>query len=342
MKNNAKSILGIIVSLFSIVSCNNITQKRTAFENIINIKCKVIVNDLPMKLPGGFDIMDSVFVIDDPLSSGPVLQLYHKQNGKLLLEGGKRGRGPLEIIMPFGLIARNGVIGVFDPSLHKYVNYHVNLKDSTLTSEAINLNSLEMSQYVIPFNQDKWISVSFKQGAMFSYVNLKEKSITDFGEFPVNNFKQINNGFEVFQGRFKLSDSERYAVYTCNATPYFCVFDIEDVTFHKKFEFFLEQPNYNVVDNELKWDESNLSGFMDVAMGNSIYLLHADFKHKELKARSTETMPRFIYEYSFDGEPICKYITDYPVLRIACDENGVLYGISLIEDMYKVVELIKA
>jgi len=330
----------LFFSISAFTSCLNQENEGVNFPNVKKVNCIEIVNDLALRVPGDFGILDSLFIIQDPFAKDYCFQIYNKNNGHLILKGAKKGQGPLEMITPSNLSISENNIQTYDFNLKRIYNYTVNLDDSTLTPTVNNWAHLKNINKIQRLGKNKYLAIALTEKYMFSYIDSLKNIQTEFANYPLKNQTSIHNFYDVFQGSIKSFDNGDSFVYAANNFPYFSIFKVTDKGFKLKSERFFNKPRYEVKNGELKFKKESTAGFMDVAIGkNSIFLLHSDVERYKSKQNRVDGIPKLLYEFDFEGRPLCKYNMDMHVLRIACDDAGVVYGISLNEEKFKIVKI---
>jgi len=330
--------------LLYFISCSNTDRKGINFKQIRAVTSKCIVSDLKIKMPGDFIVIDSIIVVCDPLSSTNIFKLYDIKTGRFLFEGGIKGHGPAEIITPCNLDFRNNRLQVYDVNLRKYFKYCINWNDSTIIPEVSNWEKFGISIYnVVKLSNNNYVTNSDSSGYLFSNIDLLKEKKSYFGDNPIPSIKNISNSTDVFQGILRTDITGTRIVYATFQTPYLCLYELENNKLIKQFDVLLTTPSYKISNNELVWNKDNVLGFMDMAViGHSVYLLHSNLKKSEGRGRSVNVLPKMLYEFDFNGTPLCKYNLDKPFLRITGDKKGRIFGITLNDNKYDIVEIFKS
>lgn len=339
MKN---SFFIFLLILFCFISCNKINQKEIVFEKIRSVTCKSIIKDIPLKIPGDFIVMDSIIMVCDPLSSKSIFKLYDIKTGKFLFEGANKGHGPSEILTPSNIDIRDNSIQVYDNNLRRNFNYSINWKDSTIIPEVSNWEKFGQSIFkVIKLSSNVYVTNSDQQNYLFSCIDPLKDKRSYFGDNQIINTENISNSVDVFQGTLRTDKQGTLFAFAAFNTPYMCLYEMKNGEFVKQFATFIAKPSYKIINKELVWNDDNISGFMDMAIANKhIYVLHSNLKKSEIKGRSIDALPRTLYEFDFNGIPLCKYNLDKPFLRIAGDKQGRIFGVTLENNKYNIVEIL--
>ncbi|TAJ11005.1 hypothetical protein DMA11_18385 [Marinilabiliaceae bacterium JC017] len=335
-------VVAFIFILFLSVSCVNCKNNDIDFGKIGVGKCNVVVEDIPVKIPGDFIVLDSTIVICDPLSSDFILMVF-KKDGRFLFSGAAKGYGPADILTPSNLDFRNGCIGIFDLNLKKHFKYRINLKDSIIVPEKID-NWKGFGDHInkaIELDGSKILANGKMMDGLFCCIDPLRKSCRYFGSLNDIVNESVSNFSEVFQGSLRVDEEGKYIAYAAFDFPYVSLYKINDNRPEQKCQLLLSNPSYDIKGDKLQWKKDNIGGFMDLAIGNQcFYLLHSNLERKDALSRKSSSVPKILYEFDFSGKGLAKYDLEMPLLRITCDKHGKLYGIAFDEGVYKVVELV--
>jgi len=311
-------------------------------ENYIELETIVVVDDLPVRIPGDFIIADSCFIIINPLGSDYVLKAYSVENGEFLFDFVKRGNGPFEIAAP-ATIQYNDLINIFDIAAQKILSYDFNCHHGYQAHiKETPLQSGLFADKLLLYDSLKAILLSTDLPGIVSNISLEsyESSIVvanPFSEFETSEIDQQLNG------TIKFDPYGNYFAFAAYNTPFYLLKKNKNENFIELSSGFLKEPEYIVSGDKFQWlKELTPNGFMDIALlPDRLFLLHADISLKDAKNRSVEAIPDVIYELDYTGRLITHYALDIRVLRLATGKNGKLYGIALDQkdDKFKIVEL---
>ncbi len=336
MKNPLISLTLVIV----LYSCSS--DPGTEFPVTENCTTRKLTSELMLVVPGNLIAMDSLLIVLDPFATDFALKAYDQFSGEYLFSGARVGNGPLEVSTPFNLYESQGV-HLFDVGKQKVVCYVLNPRKKEF--EAVSEHFLPSSEYYSDANHlegDHFIISPPKEEGIVSFIDL-----SDNRELPIvkNPLKKVDD--EIIRnelvGSFKFDVSREYMVFAANNTPYVALYRKKDEGYEIVFDTFISEPVYHISDGDLMWDgEKNVVGIMDVAIGQGrIFLLHSNLKSGMPRGRSIEAIPKIMYEFDYQGNPLKKYNLDIPVLRITMDPAGRLYGIAMDEQVgdFKIVRL---
>ncbi len=337
---NSSYILLILVICF--LSCNKSDKKAIVFEKIKSATSHPIIEDIPLKMPGDLVILDSTIVVCDPLSSKNIFKLFDIKTGKFKFEGGIKGKGPSEILTPSNIDVRDNIIQVYDCNLRRNFNYTINWNDSTITPEVSNWEKYGQPLFnVIKLSSNTYITNSDRENYLFSCIDQRKDERDYFGDYPIVKTGNISNAEDVFQGTLRSDATGTFFAYSAFNTPYLCLYETKNGKFIKKFDALMEIPSYKIINNELVWSDDNITGFMDMAIVDKhIYLLSSNLKKNEINGRSIDAIPRTLYEFDFNGKPICKYNLDKPFLRITGDQQSRIFGVTLDDNKFNIAEIL--
>lgn len=333
-------IILLLISVF-ITSCSS--NSGLEFPVTENSYTRMVVPDLPLRLPGNLIATDSLLIVVDPFSDDYSIKAYDKYSGNYLFSGAKVGNGPLEVSTPFNLHI-NRDIHLFDVAKQKIVCYVVNPQKTGI---------LAVSEHYLPAS-DFYSNATYLDGEGFLVYPSKEDGVISFidlantKEFTIvdNPLKKVDDKIvkNELAGSFKMDDSGKYLVFSAIFTPYVSLYENKDGLYEMVFDKFISEPAFLVSGEDFKWnEEENVKGFTDVAIGNNrIFLLHSNLKMGVAKGRSIEVIPRIMYEFDYQGNPLKRHNLDTPLLRLFMDSDGSLYGISMDEEQhtYNIVQVL--
>ncbi len=329
-----------LLSCQILFSCSS--DKSLTFDSYKDLKTVIIVDDLPVRIPGDFIITDSCFIIIDPFGSDYVLKAYSVENGEFLFDVAKKGKGPFEIAAP-STIHYNDFITVFDIAAQKIVSFDITCPYGNQTNlEEIHLQSGLFADKILLFDSLKALILSTHLPGIVSKINLNsyENSIVVANPFSKYDDSEIG---QQLNGTMKFDPHGNYFAFATYNTPYYSLQKIEKGEFIELASGFLKEPKYVISGKMLQWaKELTPNGFMDIALlPDRLFLLHADILLKEAENISIEAIPDIIYELDYSGRLVTHYTLDTRVLRLASGKNGKLYGIAFDQkdDKFKIVEL---
>ncbi|MGV8829622.1 MAG: BF3164 family lipoprotein [Breznakibacter sp.] len=329
-----------LFSIFVFRSCAGGINEGANFKHERNVNCVEVVGDLALRVPGDFGILDSLFVIQDPFANDFCFQIYNKKTGRPMFRGAKKGQGPLEMISSSNLSFSGKNILTYDYQLKRIINYTIGLVDSSLVPTVGNWGQFNNINKIQRIGEGKYLAISLTEKHMFSVIDSLKNTQTPFEGYPLDHPGVLSNFYDVFQGSIKTFNQGDAFVYAASNFPYFSIYTKSDNAYSKKYELFLSKPEFEVQNGKFSFKKESLAGFMGIAIGeNSFFLLHSNVERYKSKQNRVDGIPKILYEFDFEGRPLCQYHLDKGVLRIACDKSGTVFGIALDGDEFKIVEI---
>lgn len=337
-----KKILIIpLLSVFVLFSCSS--DKSLLFDNYTALETIVIVEELPVRVPGDFIVTDSCFVVIDPFGSDYALKVYSIATGEFLSDALKKGSGPNELATPSTIHYHDNIISVFDISAQKIVSYDLDgFNQNLIPREEVLLTSDIYAEKLYIFDDMKALIFSHDMPGLVSAIDLN-----NYENLMVvaNPFSKYGNS-EIAQqlnGTIKFDPAGNYFAFATYIMPYYSLQKIENISYTEMVSGFIKEPRYDTSSDNFRWiKEVTPNGFMDIALlPGRLFLLHAETTLQEAENRSIEAIPDIIYEIDFEGKLVTHYTLDRRVLRLASGKNGKLYGIAFDQqdDKFKIVEL---
>ena len=332
----------IIVLLFLVLSISCSQEKAIDFKIQKDIRTEVIVEDLYVRIPGDFIILDNYFILIDPTDGNNAIKVYDRIGGKFRFDAAVKGYGPKELIMPSTIWFRNG-IEIFDIAGQKIITYEADMVNMTIRPVfEQNLETESFISKLIGYEYLRFIAISEELHGVVSHLNFEDKSNNAVLNYPIENLTPslLSNQFN---GTLRLDPTGKFFAYSAYNTPYFSVHKIENDSIYQLSSKFLTEPHFRITGGKFQWDEEkNIIGFMDMALAdNSLFLLHSNVLQVEANNRSISSIPNIMYEFDFSGKPITRFVLDRRILRLAMSIEGELFGIALDEkdNKFKIIKI---
>ena len=328
-----------LTSLIFLFSCSQ--EPGIVFPVTGSCYTRGVVAELRLSVPGSLVVLDSLLIVLDPISPDYALKAYDKFSGDYLFSGAKVGNGPLEVITPLNIYENQGV-HLFDLGKQKIVRYKINPgKTGFITISEHHLPSAAFFSKAVLLDEDQFIVFPEEGQTVVSLKDLANKRDIAIVKNPL---RKVDDEImrDQLAGSVKLDDSGNYLVFAAFNTPYVSLYEYKDGAYEMIFDAFISQPDFICSSGVFKWNEENVVGIMDLAVGNGrIFLLHSNLKRGMAKGRSIEAIPKIMYEFDYSGNPVKLYHLDMRILRLAMDADGGLYGIGMDEQEadFKVVQL---
>ncbi|MFW5762531.1 MAG: BF3164 family lipoprotein [Cyclobacteriaceae bacterium] len=331
-----------IVILFLCASFSCTQEKAINFKSFKKVETQVKVDDILVRIPGDFLVLDNYFVLINPTDSDYALKVYDRNDGSFKFDAAIKGNGPLELIMPTTIWFRNG-IEIFDIAGQKVISYAFDALNNAINPQGE--YSLETDVFIsklISYSNSGYIVISDELHGVVNHLNSGGKSSFTVLDYPFENLSPsiVSNQFN---GNIKFDPKGQFFAYAAFNTPFFSVHEIIGDSIHKLSSRFVMNPYYLISGGEFRWEEEkNINGFIDMTLGyNRLYLLHLNVLQIEANNRSISSIPNILYEFDFHGNPVARYSLDRRILRLAMSKEGELFGIALDEkdNKFKIVNI---
>lgn len=324
-----------------LTSCSN--DRSLSFENYADLKTTVVVDDLPVRVPGDFILTDSCFVVINPFGSDYALKVYSIATGEFLFDALKKGSGPNELVTPSTVYYHDNIINVFDIAAQKIVSYDIDgFNQKLIPREEVLLASELYVEKLLLYDNMKALILSQEMQGLVSRIDLNNNEKLTLVDNPFSKYDNSEIS-QHFNGTIKFDPGGNYFAFATYNMPYYSLQKIENENFEELVSEFVKEPRYDVAGDNFRWiKELTPNGFMDIALlPGRLFLLFADISLQDAENRSIEAIPDIIYELDFDGKLVTHYALDRRVLRLASGKNGKLYGIAFDQqdDKFKIVEL---
>lgn len=326
-------ISGALV-LFTFVSCRNeneikIIDTNTEAETLYGI----IQFPVIAKLAADIIEIDSLLVISTPYNKSSIFDVFSKTTGQVKTSFNKRGRGPNEYIQPS--IRQSGVhtISLWDKNkVFSEIAFGIDSSNDITFDLLKTIKIEEGGTHLYRLNDEEIISTIHHKG-MFKLLNNKGEMIGDyFGHSPLRN---IPHEYDLFQGRFTASDSEKLFVFGTYNLGYLCAYDINNNVQPKlKWEFYFDEPSYTLINGEVSWNRNHVQGINDIKIINDkIYVLYSG-KSISLPRNTPEgAFADNLYVLNLEGEILKKIKLDIPILVFTLSKiDSAIYGITITMD----------
>lgn len=271
------------------------------------------------------DIGDSLFLLVDLKENDRVYRF------------GQKGEGNNEFLQVFAFcnMKSDSILGVYDAYKHELreinldkvkrgeMNFPVVFKDT--------LSSIKLS----PTKYDAYLGLGFYESNMLS---LTDNSIGSkfFFEYPYKDSREkaISNRLRgmAYQGTLCSNRSLDKFLYAVCSAPIFMLFSVNKDGIEKTYELIGGYPNY-VTEETGEYRsapmsaDNKMSFTMAYATDNYIYLLYSGKNFRD--AGMDAFKANVIYQLSWNGKPINKFETDYPLTNFCVSDNDdVLYALA--------------
>ena len=280
--------------------------------------------------------VDSSLLIYDDIGDSLFLLVDLKENDRVY-RFGQKGEGNNEFLQVFAFcnMKSDSILGVYDAYKHELreinldkvkrgeMNFPVVFKDT--------LSSIKLS----PTKYDAYLGLGFYESNMLS---LTDNSIGSkfFFEYPYKDSREkaISNRLRgmAYQGTLCSNRSLDKFLYAVCSAPIFMLFSVNKDGIEKTYELIGGYPNY-VTEETGEYRsapmsaDNKMSFTMAYATDNYIYLLYSGKNFRD--AGMDAFKANVIYQLSWNGKPINKFETDYPLTNFCVSDNDdVLYALA--------------
>ncbi|MGD9556963.1 MAG: BF3164 family lipoprotein [Mangrovibacterium sp.] len=315
-----------------LVSCN-IKDQSINFPVVEQASTSICINDLKIGIPDKLFYLDSFFVLNDYKATEDYISLFEMEQGRHIRSFGKKGKGPNEMITPLlpDVNENSRTLTLFDPNLKQMQLWSVDNIESVLLKQ-IHLDFLKVMLLKAYYVDDNLIiGLGFLKDGLFCLINPKNRTYNIVEDFPIMPYRDGNHELSAANGgRISFFPDHKHFIFSMSDIGYLACYQIENGNIMKTWERWITKPDYKVNNKKIIWSKNNELGFMDVAIShNKIFGLYSGRHMKFKNGRDEENIPNTILVFDLIGNPLKKCMTDVPILRIATDDQGKLFGISL-------------
>jgi hypothetical protein len=139
----------------------------------------------------------------------------------------------------------------------------------------------------------------------------------------------IDGAYTDQQGIFIYNAAQKAFLYAFNT--YITVYRQSEDSFKQAWENLLEEPDYTLTDDRIRWGNHQKAGFLGAAfLKDYVACLRNELPLKEVRGRDMSKLPRTIYLFDYKGELVKICELEHPTLRIAGDgESNTLYAVNV-------------
>ncbi len=332
----------LLVSLLCF-SCNTAKNKGEALSfptvnDYQTLAFEIQNDDHILGFPSDMIFMDSALII---YSHKPhnCITVYDLKNNEVL-ETGRKGKGPGELLTPMGIIRSNlngKFFEIYDFSKKALFLFHTDscrIHHESTMPEEYRVKNLTTYQCAF-FNEQSHITNGlFDDHYQFQITDTLGNVKTQFGDYNFNpdDKNGAMNKSLAYQGPFSLCGNKM--AWACSSSMILQTYRLSnDYTVTKVGSLLGSLPKY-VPDNRGRGHSSalsadNIKGYLDMATTNErIYLLYSGKKYKK-EDMSDAVKSNIIHVYDWQANPVEKIIIDKEIVNFAIDEAGrKIYGIT--------------
>jgi hypothetical protein len=312
----------LIIPFMGLISCS---EKEKSFELIGS---EVVIESIMARMPGDLMIKDSLALMIDPFSKDKLLQIFNLKNGSYIDSYINKGNGPNEFITP-SLDQINGDVAIIhDINLNKLAYFDLkSMNDSLVKIEALPCE--EAPSKVFQYKENHFIGAFYGNKNPFKIFNNKQ-TLGDFGRYPVEG--EVNNAAIALQGKLQFDSKRQLLAYSINKIGYVSLYKIYDDKLNNLWENTYVKPRYNIEDGNLKWNEKQLRGPIEMAITKDyVACLVCDDADQSYRFKNEESAPGELIIFNIsDGKINRKLKLDSKAIRICSESNSNdLYSISI-------------
>ncbi len=320
-----KNKLYIFVFFLCFFSCQN--KDKIVKESI---KGEVIVSDsIYSRLPGELLVLDDFIVWTDIFAREGVLHVLDRKDGHEIERVVNIGNGPNEFLSPKVSCIGDDKIFIYDLNAKKNALIDFEKDSKVLTFFPASKKKLVTKKLFM----DSLNYISLKSND-YEFIEIVNGNSSYTLESWIKN-KQLKNRFEVFQGLLGYNTPREILVYAPKSFPFFHLYKKNKKGYFEFDKKIGKQAKFSIVDNELVFSKSSLTGCFDMTLSKDyIVLLQYDvektYAERRKIGRDFSKLPQTAFVYDYQGN--LKKVLDLkmPVLRIASNLNdNELYFIAL-------------
>ena len=255
------------------------------------------------------------------------IHLFHYPNFSYIISLGKRGDSPEEMLSVENIRWNGNSLWALDANSSKLTRFGLSLSnDSLLREEAVSLDKeiLRGLDFVI-YNDSTFIIPDYSGESRFCWVDRTGKLLHKMGIIPTTNEEALKHArpalAQAWRSFIDYNPRNGILATVTQLGEVLEIYNLKDSThivrvgLHGEPEFQIAE-GYGV--------PTGIMGFSDVQVTDSaIYTVFHGTSFKEI-ARQSGRLPdggKYIYVFSLEGEPLCKYVLDHYIYGIWVDED---------------------
>ena len=252
--------------------------------------------------------------------------LFQYPSFQYLSSFGKRGDSPTEMLSLENFRLQNHVVWTLDANKSELTRLDFSSSgDSLLRDEAVTLDEdiLRPLDFAI-YNDTTFVIPDYSGESRFLKVDCKGKLIEKIGTIPTTNKKALQEARPALAQAWRsFLDYKSHNSVLATVTQLgevVEIYNLKDSTHVIRVGEY-DEPEFKVSDGYGM--PTGIMGFSDVQVTDSaIYTVFHGTSFKEI-ARQSGRLPdggKYIYVFSLEGEPLCKYVLDHYIYGIWVDE----------------------
>jgi len=330
----------ILLFITLTVSCSNEKPTFNKFSDIKLLKGKQLEIDQDVLMSSNrILLIDTILVVLEN-KRDKFLCLFDIHSGKLICEGGTKGRGPGELITPWTLFESNldNSFIVFDATARRFNYFFIDsliINPNFKPSIRINLNiEYGMLSYPLFISDSILVSPGIFSDGRLIFFDTQGNFIKKTGEIP-NKKLHRNAPDEIIQQAYQSvmsidPNKEKIAILT-RYSDRLELYNNEGIAIKTVMGPIGFVPKFIVGnamgDAILVQDQSTRFGYIEVVSDDKfIYALYSGKTRSENPGKAN--FGKFIFKFDWNGNPISMYELDDLVLSITLDrKHNIIYGL---------------
>ena len=305
-----------IIVLFSCTRQERVTFESPIFLHQEDLYIEILNDDF---IFGGMSFIDvhGPWLIICDFAMDPMIHVFNKFDGTHIASGGRRGQGPGEFITPFSFSIDRyaGQLYVFDHGKNAVIRVNI---DSLVLQNRMVFEEIRFESVAWPVNEVYHLRDSlfiviegFADIFLRTPNNVISQAAPLIAPHPFNSvsWSLISMGF--LAQKVTNPRGDRFVSAT-NVGGIMSIFSIEGEDLFLSTTKYFYRP---VLESRYSLCfESSYFGFLDIYLTNN-FIYTALFGE-----RNPQTRPHNISVFDFEGNPIIRYNTNLPIVRLAVDE----------------------
>lgn len=316
--------------LFLLLSCVSKKKEYTAytFSQTKELKGETIELDTAIfRFPFRIRQAEDKVIVMDLHGTDHYYHVFQYPSFRYINSFGKRGDSPQEMLSAENIRYKDNAIWVLDANKSELTRLGYSLSgDSVLRDEVVTLDkSLLRSLDFAVYNDSTFIIPDYSGDCRFCWVSRKGELMRKSGAIPTANDDALQNArpalAQAWRSFIDYNPNNGILAIATQLGEVLEVYDLKDTTRVVRMGPNGE-PQFKIADGY--GIPAGIMGFSDVQVTDSaIYAVFHGRTFKEIAQKSGQAPDggRYIYVFSLEGEPLCKYTLDRYIYGIHVDES---------------------
>ena len=320
----------VLIGLFVFCSCGESNQNVTRLKEI---PYKIVSDSIYSSMPGDILYQDGIVYWQDARGFENFMHAIDVQTGKEMACFGNLGQGPEDFSAPEFSLSPNGGLYLNDVEKPLEVLYRFSSGKGSFQSSARKYFNERNATSLLHLGDDLLLYLCPKKDKLF-HVYSNDIPAVAFGERPITD--EINNPYDIFQGKIDYNPHRNLLVYSTNGFPYIAVYRNQEMKNWIKIAEVKSDWDYTVSEGDLRFSPSVKHGAWEMALTDDyVVLLQRDDEVEETMDRKTEgrdvsSIPSslFVYDYNLNLKKIINM--PFRMLRLCGDvESNTVYAMAI-------------